>query len=133
MTLIVLAVERYLATVHPLTFEGFCSVKVSTNRFILRAKDLYRVLETLKELIMKNGDDKSRIFYLKVNIKGQFSDGLLLILVLTEKVDIEGYELDALPEWIESGALEKVFVRPLPVQPRRGNVVVSQSYSITIF
>ena len=25
------------------------------------------------------------------------------------KVDIEGYELDALPEWIESGALEKVF------------------------
>ena len=50
LTLIVLAVERYLATVHPLTFEGFCSVKVSTNRFILRAKDLYRVLETLKEL-----------------------------------------------------------------------------------
>ena len=25
------------------------------------------------------------------------------------KVDIEGHELDALPEWIESGALEKVF------------------------
>ena len=25
------------------------------------------------------------------------------------KVDIEGYELDALPEWIESGVLEKVF------------------------
>ena len=24
-------------------------------------------------------------------------------------MDIEGYELDALPEWIESGALEKVF------------------------
>ena len=42
--------ERYLATVHPLTFEGFCSVKVSTNRFILRAKDLYQVLETLKKL-----------------------------------------------------------------------------------
>ena len=66
-------------------------------------------METLKELIMKNGDDKSRIFYLKVNIKGQFSDGLLLILVLILKVDIEGYELDALPEWIESGVLEKVF------------------------
>ena len=49
LTLIVLAVERYLATVHPLTFEGFCSVKVSTNRFILRAKDLYQVLETLKK------------------------------------------------------------------------------------
>ena len=27
------------------------------------------------------------------------------------KVDIEGHELDALPEWIESGALEKVFLR----------------------
>ena len=25
------------------------------------------------------------------------------------KVDIEGHELDVLPEWIESGALEKVF------------------------
>ena len=50
LTLIVLAVERYLATVHPLTFEGFCSVKVSTNRFILRAKDLYQVLEALKKL-----------------------------------------------------------------------------------
>ena len=25
------------------------------------------------------------------------------------KVDIEGHEVDALPEWIESGALEKVF------------------------
>ena len=24
-------------------------------------------------------------------------------------MDIEGHELDALPEWIESGALEKVF------------------------
>ena len=50
LTLIVLAVERYLATVHPLTFEGFCSVKVSTNCFILRAKDLYQVLEALKKL-----------------------------------------------------------------------------------
>ena len=28
---------------------------------------------------------------------------------INRKVDIEGYELDALPEWIESGALEKVF------------------------
>ena len=27
------------------------------------------------------------------------------------KVDIEGHELDALPQWIESGALEKVFSR----------------------
>ena len=72
-------------------------------------RDEAKKLETLKELIMKNGDDKSRIFYLKVNIKSGFSDGLLLILVLTLKVDIEGFELDALPEWIESGVLEKVF------------------------
>ena len=27
------------------------------------------------------------------------------------KVDIEGHELDALPDWIDSGALEKVFSR----------------------
>ena len=26
-------------------------------------------------------------------------------------MDIEGHELDALPQWIESGALEKVFAR----------------------
>ena len=25
-------------------------------------------------------------------------------------MDIEGYELDALPEWVESGVLEKVFL-----------------------
>ena len=87
-------------------------------------------METLKDLMVENGDDKTRIFYLKVIIEDVFSDGWPLISV---KVDVEGYELDALPEWIESGALEKVFVRPLPVQPRRGNVVVSQSYSITIF
>ena len=30
------------------------------------------------------------------------------IMDIDVKVDIEGYELDALPEWIESGALEKV-------------------------
>ena len=30
-------------------------------------------------------------------------------LNLDPKVDIEGHELDALPQWIESGALEKVF------------------------
>ena len=29
LTLIVLALERYWATVHPLTFEGFCSKQVS--------------------------------------------------------------------------------------------------------
>ena len=29
-------------------------------------------------------------------------------LIMSTKVDIEGSELDALPEWIESGVLEKV-------------------------
>ena len=33
------------------------------------------------------------------------------------KVDIEGYELDGLPEWIESGALEKVFWSQNLIQP----------------
>ena len=31
LTLIVLAIERYLATVHPFTFEGFCSRQVSLS------------------------------------------------------------------------------------------------------
>ena len=63
-------------------------------------------METLKDLMVENGDDKSRIFYLKVIIKAGFSD-------VCRKVDIEGHELDALPQWIESGVLEKVFSRSL--------------------
>lgn len=51
-------------------------------------RDEAKNMETLMDLMLKNGDDMSKIFFLKV--------------------DIEGYELDALPEWIESGALEKV-------------------------
>ena len=35
---------------------------------------------------------------------------------IDRKVDIEGYELDALPEWIESGALEKVFLSQQVIQ-----------------
>ena len=36
---------------------------------------------------------------------------------LDGKVDIEGHELDALPEWIESGALEKVFSFKIRLNP----------------
>ena len=36
---------------------------------------------------------------------------------LDGKVDIEGHELDALPEWIESGALEKVFLLKIRLNP----------------
>ena len=38
-------------------------------------------METLKDLMVENGDDKTRIFYLKVIIKDVFSDGWPLILV----------------------------------------------------
>ena len=37
-------------------------------------------------------------------------------LEISTKVDIEGSELDALPQWIESGALDKVtFLTCLPI------------------
>ena len=36
LTLIVLALERYLTSVHPLTFEGFCSTKVSMVAQLIR-------------------------------------------------------------------------------------------------
>lgn len=45
-------------------------------------------METLKTLMAANGHDTKKVFYLKV--------------------DIEGAELAALPQWIESGALDKV-------------------------
>ena len=63
-------------------------------------------MDTLKNLIVENKEDLSQIFFLKVIIKEFF---LVLDSYIDRKVDIEGYELDALPEWIESGALERVF------------------------
>ena len=64
---------------------------------------------------MENKDDKNEIFYLKVRY-GIWDSVLSKRWIfywfrpnLDRKVDIEGHELDALPEWIESGALEKVF------------------------
>ena len=63
-------------------------------------------MDTLKNLIVENKEDLSQIFFLKVIIKEFF---LVLDSYIDRKVDIEGYELDALPEWMESGALEKVF------------------------
>ena len=63
-------------------------------------------MDTLKNLIVENKEDLSQIFFLKVIIKEFF---LVLDSYIDWKVDIEGYELDALPEWIESGALERVF------------------------
>ena len=52
------------------------------------ARDQRRRLETLATLLADNQHNQSRVFYLKV--------------------DIEGMELEALPEWLESGALEHV-------------------------
>ena len=68
-------------------------------------------MDTLKNLIVENKEDLSQIFFLKVIIKEFFfgTGQLITISYIDRKVDIEGYELDALPEWIESGALEKVF------------------------
>ena len=63
-------------------------------------------MDTLKNLIVENKEDLSQIFFLKVIIKDFL---FVLDSYIDRKVDIEGYELDALPEWIESGALEKVF------------------------
>ena len=65
---------------------------------------------------MENKDDKNEIFYLKVRYgiwDSVFSKWWIFFYRfrpnVNRKVDIEGHELDALPEWIESGALEKVF------------------------
>ena len=63
-------------------------------------------MDTLKNLIVENKEDLSQIFFLKVIIKQVV---FVLESYIDRKVDIEGYELDALPEWIESGALERVF------------------------
>ena len=78
-------------------------------------RDDARHMNTLTNLILENKDDKSEIFYLKVRY-GIWNSVLsrrwifFINLDLTWfKVDIEGHELDALPQWIESGALEKVF------------------------
>jgi len=71
------------------SFPSLRGERISFQQLGVAAKrDEATKMETLKDLMVKNGEDKSKIFYLKV--------------------DIEGYELDALPEWIHSGALEKV-------------------------
>ena len=70
-------------------------------------------MDTLKNLIVENKEDLSQIFFLKVIIKEFF---LVLDSYIDQKVDIEGYELDALPEWMESGALEKVFLSQKVIQ-----------------
>ena len=55
---------------------------------VAAARDTKKKMETLGGLFAANGHNMSRVFYLKV--------------------DIEGTELTALPEWLESGALEHV-------------------------
>ena len=75
-------------------------------------------MDTLKNLIVENKEDLSQIFFLKVI--NDYKVGLFLKWILDSyidrKVDIEGYELDALPEWMESGALEKVFLSQKVIQ-----------------
>jgi hypothetical protein len=55
---------------------------------VAAARDEKTRMETLQTLLKANNHQKSRVFYLKV--------------------DIEGSELTALPQWLESGALEHV-------------------------
>ena len=80
-------------------------------------------MNTLTNLITENKDDKSEIFYLKVRYMNlEFFAKQKVIFCgfwsnLNPKVDIEGHELDALPEWIESGALEKVFYFKIRLNP----------------
>ena len=75
-------------------------------------------METLKTLMEANGHNNRKVFYLKVPILYSLcceSQSLDLTITIRKggqsqslKVDIEGSELTALPEWIESGALDKV-------------------------
>ena len=48
-------------------------------------------------------------------------------------MDIEGYELDALPEWIESGALEKVFYCQQPYFGSLSSDSIRDEISISLF
>ena len=48
-------------------------------------------------------------------------------------MDIEGYELDALPEWIESGALEKVFYCQQPYFGSVSSDSIRDEISISLF
>jgi hypothetical protein len=56
--------------------------------YAARPRDQAKSMETLSTLLRANHHEASRVFYLKV--------------------DIEGAELAALPEWLESGVLEHV-------------------------
>ena len=87
-------------------------------------RDDARHMNTLTNLVMENKDDKSEIFYLKVRygiwdsvLSTRWIFFYLFGRNLDGKVDIEGHELDALPEWIESGALEKVFLLKIRLNP----------------
>ena len=79
-----------------------------------------RILGTLTSLIMENKDEKSKTFYLKVRDLDSFQQKIEFCLFginLDLKVDIEGHELEALPEWMESGALEKVLQFKIGLMP----------------
>ena len=70
-------------------------------------------METLNTLMAANGHDKKKVFYLKVGFLSSSNKTFMILTVLWwqlffMKVDIEGSELTALPQWIESGALDKV-------------------------
>ena len=71
-------------------------------------------MDTLKNILAANGDEKSDVFYLKVFIFLKLAEamaelwGYELLNLLQLKVDIEGAELSCLPEWVKSGGLDRV-------------------------
>ena len=85
-------------------------------------------MDTLKNIMTANGHEKKTLFYLKVFIESLSSNEISIAISNTKhalniyvykqigclwKVDIEGAELNGMPEWIESGALERVKLKHL--------------------
>ena len=66
-------------------------------------------MDTLKNILAANGDEKSDVFYLKVFIFLKLAEAMAVYELLSLlKVDIEGAELSCLPEWVKSGGLDRV-------------------------
>ena len=69
-------------------------------------------MDTLKNILAANGDEKSDVFYLKVFIFLKLAEAMAELwgykLLSLLKVDIEGAELSCLPEWVKSGGLDRV-------------------------
>ena len=61
-------------------------------------------MDTLGNIIRKNGHNNTTIEYLKVTMK----INVIPSVSLSNQIDIEGHELTGLPAWLSSGALVNV-------------------------